>query len=100
MVKKVRAIFRNKTELMTILPQSYQSHLKSHLNRSEYLILTILINLLQSIKKVSLESLANAFPLPITFEGRRRKIQRFLSIPNLSLSILLFTVKEKFIYPG
>jgi hypothetical protein len=34
---------------------------------------------------VSLEKLANALPLPITFEGRRRKIQRFLSLKELDI---------------
>jgi hypothetical protein len=40
---------------------------------------------LQSVKGVSLEKLANALPLPITFEGRRRKIQRFLSHEQLGV---------------
>jgi len=56
-----------------MLPPSYQTHLQSQLNRAEYLLLTLLINLLQSIKQVKLEALATALPLPITFESRRKK---------------------------
>ncbi len=52
----------------------YQTHLRSQLNRADYLLFTLLVNLLQSIKQVKLETLATALPLPITFESRRKKI--------------------------
>jgi hypothetical protein len=68
-----------------MLPAFYQIHLKSQLSLAEYLLLKILIHLLQSIKKVSLETLATALPIPITFESRRKKIQRFLSLPSLTI---------------
>ncbi len=70
---------------MIILPAFYQIHLKSQLRLTEYLLLKILIHLLQSIKKVSLEALATALPIPITFESRRKKIQRFISLPSLTI---------------
>jgi hypothetical protein len=60
-----------------MLPLFYQTHLQTQLNRSEYLLLTILINLLQSIKQVKLETLATALPLPITFNSRRKKFRDF-----------------------
>jgi len=60
MVKKDRSTYVNKTYLMIMLSELYQSHLKSQLSLAEYLFLKILINLLQSIKKVSLEALATA----------------------------------------
>lgn len=72
----------------------YQTHLQSQLNRSEYLFLTILLNLLQSIKQVKLEALATALPLPITFESRRKKIQRFLSLPQLTLENIWFPILQ------
>jgi len=59
----------------------YQTHLQSQLNRADYLLLTLLVNLLQSIKQVKLETLAT-LPLPITFNSRRKKVQRFLSLRN------------------
>ncbi len=64
-----------------MLPTSYQNHLKSQLNLAEYLLLKILIHLLQSIEEVTLEKLANALPLAIKFQSRRKRIQRFLSLP-------------------
>jgi hypothetical protein len=69
---------------MNILPQSYQTHLKSQLETSQYLLLTLLVQLLQVIKQVKLETLASNLPLPILFESRRKKIQRFLSLPQLT----------------
>ena len=79
---------------MKMLPLFYQTHLQTQLNRAEYLLLTILINLLQSIKQVKLEALATALPLPITFNSRRKKIQRFLSLPQLTLSTIWFPILQ------
>ncbi len=79
---------------MTMLPLSYQTHLKSQLNRADYLLLTLLVNLLQSIRQVKLESLATALPFPITFESRRKKIQRFLSLPHLTLETIWFPILQ------
>ena len=62
MVKKDRSLIVNKTYLMQMIPLFYQAHLESQLKRSEYLTLSILINLLQTIKQVSLEALATANP--------------------------------------
>lgn len=75
-----------------MLPLLYQVHLESQLEPSQYLTLSILSHLLQSIKKVSLEGLATAFPLPIQFESRRRKIQRFLSNPNFKIETIWFPI--------
>lgn len=77
-----------------MLPLFYQTHLQTQLNRSEYLLLTILLNLLQSIKQVKLEILATALPLPITFESRRQKIPRFLSLPQLTLAKIWFPILQ------
>jgi hypothetical protein len=57
-----------------MLPEFYETNLKRELGRAEYLLLKILINLLQSIKTVSIEALATALPIPIFFESRRKKI--------------------------
>lgn len=80
-----------------MLSLSYQTHLQSQLNRSEYLLLTMLLNLLQSIKQVKLETLATALPLPITFESRRKKIQRFLSLPQLTLENIWFPILQSWL---
>lgn len=38
------------------------------------------------------ESLANALPIPIKFESRRKRIQRFLSLPNLTIEQIWFPI--------
>jgi hypothetical protein len=75
-----------------MLPAFYQTHLKSQLSASEFVLIQILLRILQSIKKVSLESLANALPIPIKFESRRKRIQRFLSLPNLTIHQIWFPI--------
>lgn len=92
MVEKDRSSFVNKTYLLIMLPKFYQTHLKSQLSTAEYLLLQILINVLQVIKKVSLEAVANALPIPIEFESRRKKVQRFLSVPNLDIKKIWFPI--------
>ena len=70
----------------------YQTHLENQLSRSEFLFLALLIHVLQQLKQVSLEKIANALPLPILFESRRKKVQRFLSQPNLNIPNIWFPI--------
>jgi hypothetical protein len=70
----------------------YQTFLETQLTKSELLIFDILIHLLQIHKWVRSESLANRFPLPITFESRRRKLQRFLCLDIFDLKKLWFPI--------
>jgi len=77
---------------MIIVPEFYETHLKRELGRTEYLLLKLLINLLQSIKTVSIESLATALPLPILFESRRKRIQRFLSLKYINIEEIWFPI--------
>lgn len=74
-----------------ILPL-YQTHLENQLESSELLFLELLINVLQDIKEVSLEKIATALPLPILFESRRKKLQRFLSLPSLNIETIWFPI--------
>ena len=89
-VEKDRSSICDKTYLLKMLPEFYQNHLKSQLSTAEFIFLKILLNLLQLIKKVNLERLANALPLAIKFESRRKRIQRFLSLPNLTIDKIWF----------
>lgn len=75
-----------------MLPLFYQTHLQHHLTRAQFLVLGILIELLQSQRQVKLERLASVFPYPITTESRRRKLQRFLSLPQLTLSQIWYPI--------
>lgn len=80
-----------------MLPTFYQKHLRSQLSLAEYLLLKILIHLLQSIKEVSLEKLAQALPLAIKFESRRKRVQRFLSLPNLTVEKVWFPIVKEWL---
>jgi hypothetical protein len=50
----------------------------------------MLVWLLQFHKQVRIERLAACFPVPILYESRRRHIQRFLTLPQLSIPLLWF----------
>ncbi|RUR83760.1 hypothetical protein PCC6912_20030 [Chlorogloeopsis fritschii PCC 6912] len=80
---------------MIMLATLYQKQLKSQLSLAEYLLLKILIHLLQSVKEVTLEKLANALPLAIKFESRRKRIQRFLSLPNLTIEKIWLPIVQE-----
>lgn len=97
MVEKDRSLIVNKTYLLKMLPIFYQKHLKSQLNVAEFIFLKILLILLQSIKKVSLEKLANALPIWIRFESRRKRIQRFLSLPNFPIEKVWLTIVKEWL---
>ncbi|MDZ4872187.1 MAG: IS4 family transposase ISNpu4 [Chroococcidiopsis cubana SAG 39.79] len=76
-----------------MLPPLYQTNLENQLSESQ-LLFNLLINVLQNIQEVSLEKIANALPIPILFESRRKKIQRFLSLPILNVQEIWFPIIE------
>ncbi|WP_225895987.1 IS4 family transposase [Dendronalium phyllosphericum] len=53
--------------------------------------------LLQFHKTVTIEKLASVFPQPILFESRRRSIQRFLLLPQLSIEYLWFPLIKRWV---
>ena len=63
----------------------YQTHLQKYLTPSQFLVMTTLLSLMQSEKQVRLERLSRVFSCLITAESRRRKLQRFLDLPHLTL---------------
>jgi len=73
-----------------MLPTFYQTHLQKQLTSAQFILLTLLLSLIQSEKQVRLERLARVFPYPITTESRRRKLQRFLDIPQLTIALIWF----------
>lgn len=77
--------------------QSYHLYLESNLNRSEFLTLFILVELLQIHKWVRLETLAVNFPLPIKFESRRKRLQRFFSSPKLNIERLWHPILKEIV---
>jgi hypothetical protein len=73
-----------------MLPPSYQTTLRTHLNESQYLTLQLLLLLLQAHRQVKLSVLASVFPQPIQYRSRKRNLQRFLLLPQLSVKLLWF----------
>jgi hypothetical protein len=73
-----------------MLPPFYQTTLRAHLNESQYLTLQLLLLLLQAHRQVKLSVLASVFPQPIQFASRKRNLQRFLVLPQLSIKLLWF----------
>ena len=62
-----------------MLPELYHAHLSEKFTRGNYLLTILLIQVVQSIKEVTLERIATKLAMPIKFESRRKKVQRFLS---------------------
>lgn len=73
-----------------MLPQSYQTIFRKHLSEQQYLTLEILLLLIQAHHQVKLSKLASLFPQPITYESRKRNLQRFLVIGKLCVKLLWF----------
>lgn len=80
-----------------MLPQFYQNCFQKLLTPAQYKMLQILVLLLQFHRTVTLEKLATVFPQPILFESRRRSIQRFLLVPQLSIKALWFPLLKRWV---
>jgi hypothetical protein len=59
--------------------------------------LEILVELLQKERGITLERLATLFPQPILFESRRRNLQRFLSLPQLTPQAMWFSIIKQWL---
>jgi len=75
-----------------MLPSFYQTCLQAQLSATQYLMLQMLILLLQKERRVTIERLATVFAQPIQFESRRRSLQRFLVLRQLSIRALWFPI--------
>lgn len=60
-----------------MMPTSYQTCLTNALGEKSFLLVALLVNVLQTIQDVRLEKLAEALPLPILFESRRKKYRGY-----------------------
>jgi len=87
-----------------MIAKQYQSIVQNELSHASYLLLTLLVASLQVLKQVKLERLAEALPLPILFESRRKKLQRFLKLEALHIETLWFPcvkgLLDQFFRPG
>jgi len=80
-----------------MLPVFYQNCCQNLLTPTQYKMLQILVLLLQFHKNVTIEKLATVLPQPIIFESRRRSIQRFLVVPQLSIKFLWFPILKHWV---
>ena len=56
-----------------MIPSIYQSYIEQQLSARQSLLLSLLVSVLHTIRDVRLEVIAEALPLPILFESRRKK---------------------------
>ena len=82
---------------MIQLPELYSKHLKEQFSYPQYLILSILVNLIQDLHTVRLEELARRFPVPIQLRSRVKKIQRFLSLTQFEIQTIWLPILESWI---
>jgi hypothetical protein len=80
-----------------MLPSFYQSCLQAQLSETQFVTLEVLVELLQEERRITIERLATLFPQPILFESRRRNIQRFLRLPQLTPQALWFPIIKQWI---
>lgn len=78
-------------------PSFYQSCLRSQLSDAQFITLEILVELLQQERRITIERLSTLFPQPILFESRRRNLQRFLSLPQMTPESLWFPIVKQWI---
>lgn len=78
-----------------MLPELYRNYLVTRLTRAQLLSLEIWVWRLQVNKDVKIEKLAAYYPLPIKYESRRRRLQRFLVL--LSIALLWFPIIKEMI---
>ena len=80
-----------------MVPELYQKHLKNLLSESQLLFFYLIIIIRQDTKNIKLEKIAESLPLPIQFHSRRKKLQRFLSLPVFDVKSLWFPIIQKWI---
>ncbi len=71
-----------------MLPEFYQTHLAAALSAKTFYSLQLLVDLLQRVRQVKLETLAQELSLPIRAESRRKWCQRFLDLADWELETL------------
>lgn len=77
-----------------MLPSFYQNILSKYLTQAQIITLNLLVHLLQKTKQVKIERLAAELPIPILYNSRRRHVQRFLTLPCMSVILLWFSLIE------
>ncbi len=77
-----------------MLPQYYHKCISQLLTQRQYVTLRITVLILQSYRTIQIEKLASILPIPIKYESRRRHLQRFLVLPQLSTKCMMLLNKK------
>ena len=80
-----------------MLPEFYHKCISQLLTSRQYATLRIIILILQSYRTIQIEKLASILPIPIKYQSRRRHIQRFLVIPQLTTQCIWFPIIKKWL---
>ena len=78
-----------------MLPEFYHKCISQLLTSRQYATLRIAILILQSYRTIQIEKLASILPIPIKYQSRRRHIQRFLILPQLTTKCIWFPIIKK-----
>ena len=80
-----------------MLPEYYHKCLEQLLTSRQYATLRIIILMLQSYRTIQIEKLAAIIPIPIKYQSRRRHLQRFLVLPQLTTKCVWFPIIKKWL---
>ena len=80
-----------------MLPEFYHKCIFRLLTPRQYATLRILVLILQSYRTIRIEKLAALLPIPIKYQSRRKHIQRFLVLPQLSTNCIWFPIMKKWL---
>ena len=80
-----------------MLPEFYHKCLSKLLSSRQYATLRIIVLVLQSYRTIQIEKLASILPIPIKYQSRRRHIQRFLVLPQLTTRYIWFPIIKKWL---
>jgi hypothetical protein len=80
-----------------MLPEFYHKCISKVVTAKQYATLRIMILILQSYRTIQIEKLASILPVPIKYQSRRRHIQRFLDLPQLTTKCIWFPIIKKWL---
>lgn len=80
-----------------MLPEFYHKCISQLLTDRQYATLRITILMLQSYRIIQIEKLASILPIPIKYQSRRRHLQRFLALPQLTTKCIWFPIIKKWL---
>ncbi|MBW4535924.1 MAG: hypothetical protein KME09_18455 [Pleurocapsa minor HA4230-MV1] len=80
-----------------MLPEFYHKCISQLLTPRQYATLRIIVLILQSYRTIQIEKLAAILPIPIKYQSRRRHIQRFLVLPQLTTRCMWFPIIKKWL---